>query len=206
VVRSESRTIAVETTYKVLTALAFHQTSNSGKGVADMKTNGGFTRRQFMAVSGTTVGAIALGRLDVQQLLASPVTTPHADMDTLRQDIVNSPVRVGLHRAEVFTRVFRKTEGKPWVLRKALAMREYFRTVPLYLRDHDCLAGSISEMPGAMPVIVELGIGENGIYTSERPDRKGYLKGQVPEDIREYWMNRNALGAILYKDPGVEVL
>ena len=159
-----------------------------------MKTKSGFTRRQFMAISGTAVGAVAWGQMDVQEVLASPVTTPHADMDALRQEIVNSPVRVGLHRAQVFTRVFRETEGKPWGLRKAMALREYFRTVPLYLRKHDRLAGSISEMPGAMPVIVELGIGENGIYTGERPDRKGYLQGKVPQEIREYWMNRNAWG------------
>ncbi len=73
-------------------------------------------------------------------------------------------------------------------------MREYFQTVPLYIREHDRLAGSISELPGAMPVIVELGIGENNIYTGERPDRKGYLQDQVPEEIRDYWKNRNAWG------------
>ncbi|MBN1851975.1 MAG: hypothetical protein JW829_04595 [Pirellulales bacterium] len=159
-----------------------------------MKTTNGFTRRQFMAISGMAVGAVALGQIDAQEVLASPVATPHADIDALRQEIVNTPVRIGLHRAEVFTRVFRETEGKPWVLRKAMALREYFQTVPLYRREHDRLAGFISEMPGAMPVIVELGIGENGIYTSERPDRIGYLRGQVPDDIRTYWMNRNAWG------------
>jgi formate C-acetyltransferase len=42
-----------------------------------------------------------------------------------------------------------------------------------------------------MPLLVELGIGENNIYTGERPDRKGYLDGQVAEQVRDYWMNRN---------------
>lgn len=37
-------------------------------------------------------------------------------------------------------------------------MREYFQTVPLYIREHDRLAGSIGELPGAMPLFVELGI------------------------------------------------
>lgn len=45
-----------------------------------------------------------------------------------------------------------------------------------------------------MPVYVELGIGENSIYTGERPDRQGYLKDQVDTEIREYWMNRNLFG------------
>ena len=30
-----------------------------------------------------------------------------------------------------------------------------------------------------MPVMVELGIGENNIYTGERPHRKGYLEGKT---------------------------
>ena len=152
------------------------------------------TRRHFLAITGTAVGAAAVSRFDLRSGLASSVTTPHADIAALRREIVDSPIRVALHRASTFTRVFQQTEGQPWIVRKATAMREYFQTVPLYIRQHDRVAGSISELPGAMPVIVELGIGENGIYTSERPDRKNYLKGQVPEEIRDYWKNRNAWG------------
>ena len=160
-----------------------------------MHDGNNLTRRRFLALTGATLGAAAAaGKLDIESALAGPVTTPHSDIAALREDIVNSPVGVALHRAEVFTKVFRQTEGKPWVLRKALALAEYFRTVPLYVREHDRIAGSISELPGAMPVMVELGIGENPIYTGERPDRKGYLKDKVPREIREYWMNRNLHG------------
>lgn len=159
-----------------------------------MCERGNLTRRQFLAATGATVGAAAAGGFDVEAGLAATVTTPHRDIAALRQDIVNSPLRVGLDRARVFTKVFQETEDKPWVLRKAMALREYFRTVPLYIREHDRLAGSISELPGAMPVIVELGIGENGIYTGERPDRVGHLEGQMPDKIRDYWKNRNAWG------------
>ena len=151
------------------------------------------TRRHFLAVTGAAVGGAAVG-LNRAELLASPVTTPHDDIAALRRDIVDSPVRVALHRAEVFTKVFRENEDQPWVLKKALALREYFQTVPLYIREHDQLAGSISELPGAMPVVVELGIGENNIYTGERPDREGYLQAAVPEPIRDYWKNRNMWG------------
>ena len=118
---------------------------------------------------------------------------PHA-LAALRKDMLDSPVSVGQTRARVFTKVFRANESKPWIVRKAMAMREYFRTVPLYLRPGDRIAGAISEKGGAMPVIVELGIGENPIYTGENPKRKGYLKGQVADDIREYWKNRNMWG------------
>jgi len=110
----------------------------------------------------------------------------------LRRQILDSPMRVALHRAQVFTRVFQQQEDKPWVLRKALALREYFRTVPLYLRPGDRLAGSISESPGSLPVMVELGIAE--LRLVEKPHLQGYLKGQVPPQIREYWANRNLWG------------
>jgi formate C-acetyltransferase len=153
-----------------------------------------FTRRHFLATTGVAVGAVTIGRFDEANALAATVTSSHSDMVALRRDIVNSPVRVGLHRAKTFTEVFKETEDKPWVLRKALAIGEYFRTVPLYIRDHDGLAGAISELPGAMPVIVELGIGENNIYTGERPDRKDYLQDKVPDEIRDYWKNRNMWG------------
>lgn len=152
------------------------------------------TRRDFFLVAGTALGAAAAPCWADATVPARTVGDLPADLAALRRDIVASPLRVALHRAQTFTKVFQATEDRPWIVRKALALREYFQTVPLYLREHDCLAGSISELPGGMPVMVELGIGENGIYTGERPDRVGHLKGQVPDEIRQWWMNRNMWG------------
>lgn len=153
-----------------------------------------FTRRRFIEVTGSAVGMTPLVWPRILVGSGDTPGLPHQDMDALRRDVVDSPVRIATHRATVFTRVFQENEERPWVVRKAMALREYFRTVPLYLRPHDGLAGSISEAPGAMPVCVELGIGENNIYTGERPDRKGYLKDQVADEIRDYWKNRNMWG------------
>ncbi len=146
----------------------------------------GMTRRAFLAMVGASPAV---------RLLAKQPPAPSApSMAVLRKSVVDAPLTIGLHRARVFTDIFRQHEAKPWIVRKALALQEYLKTVPLYVREGDGIAGAISEAPGAMPVMAELGIGENGIYTSERPDRVGHLTGQVPEDIREYWMNRNAWG------------
>ena len=123
-----------------------------------------------------------------------PADHDPSEMLALRREILDSPVDVALHRARTFTRVWRENEGAPWQVLKAMALREHFRTVPLYVRHHDKLAGSISETPGAMPVYVELGIGENGIYTGENPERQGYLRGKVPQDIVGYWEDRNMWG------------
>lgn len=152
------------------------------------------TRRDFLLTSGLALGAAAIPCRADLAAKANPVGDLTPDIAALRRAMVDSPVRVALHRAQVFTKVFQENEDRPWIVRKAMALREYFRTVPLYLREHDRLAGSISETPGAMPVIVELGIGENNIYTGERPDRNGYLQGQVPQEIRDYWKNRNMWG------------
>jgi|GEM_PF-865098 len=152
------------------------------------------TRRDFLFVAGTALGAAAVPCWGDAIAPARPVDDLPADLAALRREIVDSPLRVALHRALTFTKVFQAAEDRPWIVRKALALREYFQTVPLYLREHDGLAGSISELPGGMPVMVELGIGENGIYTGERPDRVGHLKGQVPDEIRRWWMNRNMWG------------
>ncbi len=151
----------------------------------DTGTKGHITRRAFLAM---------LGAYGAAPLLAKLPTPSTSTVGALRRAIVDSPVGVGLHRAEVFTAVYQRHADEPWIVRKGLSLREYFETVPLYLRKHDALAGSISERPGAMPVIVELGIGENGIYTGEVPKRAGYLKDQVPDKIRDYWKNRNAWG------------
>jgi len=158
-----------------------------------MQNRDSFTRREFIRVVAAMGSAAAAGR-SPGTAFAVPVSTPRAEIAALRRAILDSPLRVALHRAKVFTRVFQETEERPWIVRKATALCEYFRTVPLYLREEDGLAGTISELPGAMPIIVELGIGENNIYTSERPDRAGYLKDQVPNDVREYWKNRNMWG------------
>ena len=123
-----------------------------------------------------------------------PAQHDSTDMLALRGAIIDSPVAVALHRADVFTKVWQANEGAAWIVKKALALREYFRTVPLYIRPHDRLAGSISETPGAMPVIVEIGIAENRGYNGEHPERKGYLKGQVPQEIIDYWEDRNLWG------------
>ena len=150
------------------------------------------TRRKFLATAGMAAGGLAVfGNVRMADALSQ---TPNADMAALRRAVVDSPVDVALHRANVFTGVFRKYESEPWIVRKAMALREYFETVPLYVREHDGMVGSISEKPGTMPVMVELGIGENSIYLSENPDRKGYLKGKVPEEICDYWKNRNMWG------------
>lgn len=122
-----------------------------------------------------------------------------ADHDTskmlaLRADILASPVSVGLERARVYTHIWQENEGVAWIVKKGMALREHLRTTPLFIRPNDLLAGSISDTPGAMPLFPELGFGENGIYVGENPERRGYLEGQVPQDILDYWEDRNLWG------------
>jgi formate C-acetyltransferase len=115
-------------------------------------------------------------------------------MRALREHILASPIAVALQRARTYTGVFRESEGAPWIVRKALAFREHLETVPLFIREHDRIAGSICEIRGGMPLMAEIGIAENAIFTSEDRHRAGYLRGQVPQDIADYWEERNLWG------------
>ena len=123
-----------------------------------------------------------------------PADHDASPMLALRRDILDSPISVGLARAEAFTSVWQSNQGAPWIVKKAMAFREYFRMVPLYLRANDLLAGAISEAPGAIPLMVELGIAEESLYVNEQPNRSGYLAGKVPRPIMEYWEDRNLWG------------
>ena len=84
-------------------------------------------------------------------IVALPADHDVQGMLALREDILSSPVSVALERARTYTRVFRENEGAPWMVAKALAFREHLRTIPLYLRPHDRIAGSISAPPGKTP-------------------------------------------------------
>jgi formate C-acetyltransferase len=53
-----------------------------------------------------------------------------------------------------------------------------------------------------MPLPVEIGIGENNIYTGENPARRGYLRGRIPQDIWSYWLDRNLWGRFRADNPG----
>jgi pyruvate-formate lyase len=165
-----------------------------------MKTNPALSRRQFLRNTSAALGGVGLASLVPSGWCAGIPHSNQADLLALRRAILDSPLGVSLHRARVFTEVFRKNESLPWEVRKAMALREYFRTVPLYLRPGDRLAGSISETPGAMPLMAELGFGEAG--TALYPKSKGYLKGKVPPEIWEYWKTRNLWGQLSAANPG----
>ena len=51
------------------------------------------------------------------------------------------------------------------------------------VRASDAIFAIVNGTPPDEGVMVELGIGENGIYTRENPKREGYLAGQVPVTI-----------------------
>jgi pyruvate-formate lyase len=112
----------------------------------------------------------------------------------LRGEIVASPIAVALHRAQTYTRVFQENEGAPWIVKKSMAFRQHLQTVPLFIRDGDKIAGSISEIPGGLNPMVELGIAENQGFAKENPKETGYIQGKIPQDILDYWLNKNLWG------------
>lgn len=66
------------------------------------------THRRFVTGSGAAVGIAAAGRFVLRAVPGAPGTTPRADMAALRHDVLGAPLRVALHRTQIFTRVFQE--------------------------------------------------------------------------------------------------
>ena len=79
----------------------------------DTATKGRITRRAFLAM---------LGAYGAAPLLAKLPTPSTSTIGALRRAIVDSPVSVGLHRAEAFTTVYQRHADEPWIVRKALSL------------------------------------------------------------------------------------
>ncbi|MBN1673728.1 MAG: hypothetical protein JXR37_21960 [Kiritimatiellae bacterium] len=116
-------------------------------------------------------------------------------MAALRRDILDSPTTLGLHKAYTYRRVFEANEGAAWIVKKGLAFREHLRTVPLFIREHDKLAGSLTERPGGSPIHAEIGFPAPG-YPGRRGTTDGFAEclTRIPSDLREYWTDRNMQG------------
>ncbi|MCL2057507.1 MAG: hypothetical protein FWH01_00405 [Oscillospiraceae bacterium] len=85
-------------------------------------------------------------------------------------------------RATAITRSYKQSEGEPSVVRRAMALRDILRDVPIYIRDDELLVGSRSSRLGHRTAYPEysLSLGGGG---------SGGAGGWPPE-VAEYWPGR----------------
>lgn len=105
--------------------------------------------------------------------------------------------RLCLERAELVTESYQRTEGEPWVLRRAKALAHLLRHGTARLGDDELLAGSFAEVEGGLSLYPELSAG--WICWAAETD----LAGHVDEGDRRrlgalsaYWREASVEGSI----------
>jgi len=89
-------------------------------------------------------------------------------------------VVAGLDKMYWFTKIFKETEGRPWVLRRAQALAATLENMPVFIVDQSQLVG----YGGGRPLQIPLSCEANDAHLWDTlMDRKGY----VPENDREWY-------------------
>jgi pyruvate-formate lyase len=102
-------------------------------------------------------------------------------------------VRINMDRARLVTESHRRTEGKPWPIRKAEALRKLCEEMPIYINPGELIAGDPNGAPDEirwypetsvwwMPEAVTSGGFSQMVNDVERKE--------IVEDICEYWGDR----------------
>ena len=111
-------------------------------------------------------------------------------------------VRICLERAELITESYRKTEGEPWILRRAKALDHLLRNMTTYILDGEQIVGNYASTPESLPTYPEISCRwldeELDDAFSANLDEGG--KRRLRE-IHSFWYERNVEGKILASLP-----
>jgi len=94
----------------------------------------------------------------------------------LKEELLSTPTKQCLERARIVTDSYRNSEGEPWVIRRALALKATFEQMPIVLRDGELLVGQRAEVLAGRSAYPEYNLG-------------GLTDTAAPE-IVEYWIGR----------------
>lgn len=117
------------------------------------------------------------------------------DLERLRKlvlDKLRMP-RLTAERAFLVTQSYRQTEGKPAILRRALALEWVLRHMSIYIEDYELLVGGLGPEPFSCPVYPEYSwrwvLEEMDDFSSRDGDRFRVepRDRQILEDILPYW-------------------
>ncbi|MBD3177857.1 MAG: hypothetical protein GF320_22000 [Armatimonadia bacterium] len=118
--------------------------------------------------------------------------------DELLRDVAESAERlfaatdsVSLERARLVTEAYAEYETEPTPIKRALAFGHVLRHMELDLQTIPLLAGNTSPRPRAWMLLPEYGFNEDVQVGIEHSDLKGFLEGQIPEDLLEFWSGQS---------------
>ncbi len=114
----------------------------------------------------------------------------------LKQLFLSSPRRVDTERAEIVTRSYRENEGKPPILKRALALREILTLMTLDLRDDELIVGNQTKDRRGVPLFPEYAVdwirSDMDEFTTRKGDRFGITDEQkhLIREILPFWEGR----------------
>ncbi|MBN1801974.1 MAG: hypothetical protein JW891_10735 [Candidatus Lokiarchaeota archaeon] len=121
--------------------------------------------------------------MTIQELTMKPLQgIPSERVRKIRDKMLSSPFEYDIERARCYTRIWKQMEGSPPCLRKAKALEEFLRCLPIRIDDNELLVGKKSSKIRADPFEIELGT-HVSIY-------EVLLSDQVDESIKKMLMGQ----------------
>jgi len=99
-------------------------------------------------------------------------------------EYVEKGVRAGIERARYMTESFKKTEGEPWVIRRAKALANVLDKMTIFIKDNELIVGDHAERPNMMPIYQESNyfLNMDLLNSPYAPEEKEEFK-----EIAEWW-------------------
>ncbi|GAA0075657.1 glycyl radical protein [Clostridium sp. CTA-5] len=105
-------------------------------------------------------------------------------INVLKAQILNAKPCVEAERAVLITESFKETEGQPAVLRRALALKNILKNIPVTIREEELIVGSLTKEPRSSQVFPEF----SNKWLKDELDRIDKRNGdafQISEESKE---------------------
>ncbi len=111
-------------------------------------------------------------------------------------------VKICLERAELVTESYKKTEGEPWILRRAKALDFLLRNMTIYILEGEEIVGNYSSTPYSLPTYPEFSYRwlEKGLETHFKHALDEEGKRRLKE-IHRYWEANSVESRVLATVP-----
>jgi pyruvate-formate lyase len=115
---------------------------------------------------------------------------------------IDPRVKICLERALLVTRSYKRTEGEPWIIRRAKAIDYLLRNMTIYINEGELIVGNYASNEYSLPTYPE--ISSRWLVKGLTDEFKDTLDEKGKEQLKkihEYWKDRNVESAILEATP-----
>ncbi len=109
----------------------------------------------------------------------------------IRNELLSTEDTVCLERARLVTEAYQCLEEDPPALKRAKTFTHVLRTMTLDVETNPFFAGNTSTRPRAWMLVPEYGFKYPPQIIHENPQLEGLLKGQIPQEMLDYWADRS---------------